>query len=267
MRLSVGGAVTAPDRLRLLPWAQNPSFDTGYSNTDALSPAVMSPSARRLVLAYKGQSNMAGNSFDDYQPTQAGNLMLGMHDGQIYHARNPMLGPSATIGTKACWALRVADELIRRGLADEVVSANVAMNASTAQAWALGAGGLSHRMTVMRNRLAMCGLAPNFVIRHQGESGEVVGYLPALQAEIAFDRAAGFTCPYIVGLDSFTGTATQPVIRIAQQSVVNNVDVFQGVDTDVYGASLRGDTVHFGQAVCIAAALGTADIIEGILLS
>lgn len=215
-------------------------------NNDTVYRELVSPrlkAERTGIIIMTGQSNNANAALDGfYTPVSPHIHELNIHDCGLYRShRGRMLGCN---GFGQASAVPMADLLIARGYFDRVILVPIAIGGSSAAHWAAG-GILNHRIGVTARRLAALGLPPTLVYRHQGETDHIDGttqsaYATAVLSEIATWRAVGIGCPIFVCLASrIPGPSISDAIRAAQASVVDNVTVFAGSDTDVLGFEYR----------------------------
>jgi hypothetical protein len=217
---------------------------------------------RTLTLIVAGQSNHANSSDSEYTPTNAGVLNLSIFDGQLYRAKDPLLGCSAGLSVTGQGfvggnvAGRLGDRIIDAGYAERVVLVTIAVDASSIQNWAPNRtppiANLTHRWDVTKRRLDMLGLTADAILWHQGETDAAqAGVTSALYVQwmgemAAYCRALGLTCPWFVCQATHPYTTNATAIRAGQAATVDGVYFFSGPDTDTIGSAGRQvDDTHF----------------------
>ena len=212
--------------------------------------------ASTKVVVFIGQSNIANftGSGEPHTTALAGVLNFNINDGLTYVAKDPLLGSNGSAGSVP---IRVGNLLITAG-ADRVILAPMAIGSTAVSDWA--SGGLFNKdIFVMVSRLATSGLVPTQIVWAQGETDAINKistpvYESRLRSVIATFRAAGVNAPFLVTRSSYQGGAASPTLQLAYSSVVDNVSVFAGADTDLLGDNYRIGSLHFSQTGADAAA-------------
>lgn len=200
------------------------------------------------VLLVAGQSNASNDSQGFYEPgPEVYNFNL--FDGNCYKAKEPLLGATGRGGT---FSTRLADAMIRNGLAKRVVIAPIAVGGTRVEEWAPG-GVFHRRLLVAVRRLHDSGLQPTAVLWQQGE-GNVAPNARKEAYEKNFREIAvtlrqnGVTAPILVAVSTVCANrnaspelnAAREQIRAALREVVDpRLGVFAGPDTDAIGPEDR----------------------------
>lgn len=207
-----------------------------YSNLDGKRevpcPAQDSSTAVILVLGQSNSANHAEKKFD----TQFPENVLNYYRGKCYSAKSPLLGSS---GLEGEYLTLMGDALIKKGQMSNVILIAKSIGGSTVSDWANQGRltpGLVSTLSMIKSNYRITN-----VIWHQGESdftnntsqGE---YRKSFQELKSILTQGNVTAPISMFISTICGynsawTAQNPVTS-AQKSLVNNRDVFLGVDTD-----------------------------------
>jgi hypothetical protein len=236
--------------------------DTAGRERVALAPGESFDAV--LLIAGQSMSTNAGET--PYAPRRAV-ANLNVYDGEIYAARDPLLGTSEDRGSVAS---RLGELMIERGVARRVLLVPIGIGGSTMREWAPG-GPLFARFVVAQRALAARGLAATHVLWAQGESDAVLDttrldWLADFQAMTNGLRALGIAAPVLVARSTFCHE-TRPnsaAIREAQADAVDPANgILAGPDTDTIGPELRFDRCHFNAEGLARAAALWADCLSG----
>lgn len=212
------------------------------------------------VIVVAGQSLYANTANDSYAvsaPTK--NLTFNAFDGNCYQTQYTMVGtfscPSSASGvcggTFCCGSAlaRMGDNLINNdgiakviivGPIDQAMVGSLIANWSNPQVYPY----LINNLAVVGRRLAAAGLAPTELVWEQGTSDGTAGtsqasYAASLQKIVAAFHSVWPGVPLLINTESFWNGSVNTGIQAAQASVVDNVTVFAGADTDTIGNSGR----------------------------
>jgi len=267
------GVPPQPTSIELGPADTYERLDHNWkSNADVSERAAVPCSdggpLRPLVIVTLGQSNAANHGRGLYAPTHRVDN-FNLYDGKCYKAVEPLLGSTGQGGN---FATRLADMLIERRLADRVVLAPIAMGGTTVEQWAIE-GLFNRRIAASIRRLYDAGLAPDFILWHQGEGnaarGDVNGrqYRKNLLEVVASFRTYSVNAPFFVALATRCGEAAHPNavnVREGQRTTtIGQLGIFVGPDTDLIGTEHRYDACHMSESGLMLHATAWADILEG----
>lgn len=230
----------------------------------------LDPAVKNLVAIVAGQSNCSDIVPSTYSPVNPSKLdQMFLNDGGIYNAIDPVLGVSLNTGG-GFTPLQMFDDLASAALFDRIVMVPVCIGGTSVANWQNG--NQSNRITVAINRLKAKGMANAgtnvtvIVLWMQGETDNVplttsqVSYTASLNAVIAASRTAGFTGPWFVAEETFSGGAVWAPVELAQTAttpsgVINNgAGVYTAgnldaiIGTTCAGLACRFDNVHFTPA-------------------
>jgi hypothetical protein len=239
------------------------------------------PRGRLAVVLVAGQSNGANSASADahgrYYATMKPVYNLNIGDGRCYVAENPILGADAALDASQrpigqSFVVPLAAALIEGGLFTHVLLVPTSVSGTLIEQWTPSpprTPGAPHfkRFVAAIEHLKHAGLAPTFVLWHQGEgnSGPIVtpNMSRALTPDIrqaatlswmrnflhivAALRDMGVAAPVFVAKATVCGGwGPGEEIRRAQGSVVDPAwNIFAGPDTDAIGQALRRDGCHF----------------------
>jgi hypothetical protein len=239
------------------------------------------PRERLAVILIAGQSNAANSASADahgrYYATTKPVYNLNIGDGKCYVAENPILGADARLDSNQTpidqsFALPLAAALIEGGHYERVLLVPIAVSGTLIEQWAPSpprTPGASHfrRFVAAIEHLKGAGLAPTFVLWHQGEGNSGPLVVPKLRHALTPDirqaatlswmrnflhmvaalRYMGVAAPVFVAKATVCGgSGPGAEIRRAQASVVDPAwSIFAGPDTDAIGQALRRDGCHF----------------------
>jgi hypothetical protein len=221
---------------------------------------------RNVVIIGAGQSNMANSpQAAVYSAANAASIdQMYLDTGGVYNAPDPLLGnsinnyPSFGGGNPI---LRVADALITAGLFDHALITSIAIDGSSVADWETGT--LSQRLPVIIARLKAKGwlTGPNVtavVLWGQGETDQALNttqtaYFNSLTNVINASRAAGFSGPWLVAVETFFSGPISVPVQNAQIAIVNHAaNIWAGpiadnlIGTACGGNVCRPDNLHFG---------------------
>jgi hypothetical protein len=202
-----------------------------------------------LVILAMGQSTIA--NYDDTLYTPASSLVHNFNicGGNIYQAKDPLLGCTGWVG--GCWLGRLGDKLISGGVCQRVILVPIAVGATEVARWGTG-GDLNHRIIVAKNRLAAAGLTPDCAIWHQGERDQTIGtnqatYAAGLAGVISTTRALYPNVPLFINQVSVTNYTAYSPVTAAQIAAVDHANkVWAGANSDsLLGANRQSDGTHW----------------------
>jgi hypothetical protein len=219
------------------------------------SPVRCGPFGRRrgsLAFLILGQSN-AGNHGEGKFVASQRVFNFNLFDALCYRAADPLLGATGEGGSP--WCL-VADSLIARGAAHEILLAPVAVGGARVAEWAPG-GPYNHRMMYALDALRTVGTALTHVLWHQGEADALDGttgdvYVARFHQVVESLRSRGVSAPIYAATASYFGVPAgyeqqQQVIRSAQRRLIDpGAGIFPGPDTD--SILHRYDDCHMSEA-------------------
>jgi hypothetical protein len=239
------------------------------------------PRQHLAVVLIAGQSNAANSASADadgrYYSTTKPVYNLNIGDGKCYVAENPILGSDARLDASQrpidqSFALPLAAALIEGGLFTHVLLVPISVSGTLIEQWTPSpprtpGASLFRRFVVAIEHLKNAGLAPTFLLWHQGEgnSGPIVNakmhraltpdirqaatlsWMRNFLHMVAALRDMGVAAPVFVAKATVCGGwGPSAEIRRAQASVVDPAwKIFSGPDTDAIGQALRRDGCHF----------------------
>lgn len=223
---------------------------------------ALAPGEKTAIIGVYGQSN--GANFGAYTSTITSNKSQQMNplDGGIYLMKEPVLGCNGGRknrgGTEGNWVSRLGDKLITAGKYQRVIICNVAVGGTRSSQWAVG-GDCNQRLRAMCNRMKAA-YTPTMIIRHQGESDATDGFSAAqvtanIRSEVETIRACGVAAPVLVCKVAYfstasVGTTAYNNVRAGQVAALSDdLGIYLGIDTDIYGASSRDvSDLHWNDA-------------------
>ena len=208
------------------------AFSNLAKKREVLCPAQDTSTAVVLVLGQSNSANHAEKKFSTQYPTKVLNYYLG----KCYSAESPLLGAS---GVEGEYLTLLGDLLIKEGNLSNVVLINKSIGGTTVSDWS-GQGRFSSDLVTKLNAL-------NFKYRvthtiwHQGESDFTSNtsfkeYRESFQElQLTLNRTS-VTAPIFIVISTICGfnstwTAQNPVAT-AQKSLIDNRDIFLGIDAD-----------------------------------
>lgn|SRR5262245_16918141 len=250
MRLS-SGALADPFQLHDVVSASSGFRGKGnaaVAGRTFIHPGLVGGERTAIVLCV-GQSNIANHASSLYTPTHAKVENLSIHDGGLYRAVDPLLGPTGTDGN---WLGRFGDKLIDGDYFDRVILIPVGVGGTLASEWAAG-GAANHRIGVAKRRSDALGYMITFVLYHQGEEDNVQGttkatYKAGVSSTIGSCRDLGITAPIFIGKCSLvTYSNTSANVTDGQAELVDTLNgIYAGADSDsLSGPTYRADGTHF----------------------
>ena len=210
-----------------------------------VSPLTM-PNENTAIILIIGQSTAANICNSAYTPLNAKVHNLNIHNGAMYRAVDPLLGPDGLNGN---WATELGDKLITAGTYDRVILVPIAISGSNADEW--GSGVCHHRVACAINRLFAFGMTPTFVLYQQGESEQIDGiskatYKTGVNNTIATLRGLGVEAPIFVAKATKVNGVVSSTIQEEQAELVDNPNgIYAGADTDSLDGSYRFDGTHW----------------------
>lgn len=239
-------------------WKNNAGYDDPNGKTLRTTGIAINPAKKTLVLLFAGQSNSGNINPTAFVPTNASAIdNFSIYDGAFYAPSCPVLGTAWAIGNGTGHVgLRVADALVSAGKFDRVILVPIGVGSGAAANFAPG-GAVDDRFRVAIKRLAARGITPSStgttwaITWMQGESDTLAGtsqasYAASTAATIAQSYADGFVGRWFVATETIAGGSANSAIQAAQASVVDNVNIFAGPNTDsLTGATNRQtDGIH-----------------------
>jgi hypothetical protein len=194
--------------------------------------------------------NTANDAYAVTNP--ASNLTFNPYDGKCYQTKYTMVGTQSNIPFNDCCGsalARMGDNLINNdGVSKVIIVPPIAQQTSGC----LIANWINptvppytgNNIAVIARRLAAAGLVPTHIVWELGTSDALNGtsqasFTASLQKVVAAIRSVWPTTPLLINTESFNGTAAVAGIAAAQASVIDNVTIFAGANTDSIGASGR----------------------------
>jgi hypothetical protein len=203
------------------------------------------------VIVTLGQSNAANFAAGCYR-AQADVANFNVYDGRCYRAVDPLLGASGNTGN---FATRLGDVLIRRGFAERIVIAPIAMGNTRIEDWSYN-GVFNRRILALIRRLHEAAITPDLILWQQGEGNagddDPGGndYRRKLLEVIRTFRDYGMSAPFIIALCTLCGDPHPNAdnVRAGQRGAVNrDMGTFLGPDTDRIGHEDRFDRCHMSE--------------------
>ncbi|WP_158305439.1 sialate O-acetylesterase [Opitutus terrae] len=201
-----------------------------------------------------GQSNAA-----NYAATRAsgGAGVYALQRGQLFHASDPLPGADGERGS--IWT-RLGAQLAASQQFDAIVLAVAARGSSFARDWAPG-GRTFPLLEATLTDLQRTGLAPDFILWHQGESEGLnatasgADYLAAVQAVQSHCQQMFPNSIFVVAQATLYYDAPRnEQIRLAQRTAGALPRAAVGPDLDQLDGDNRSDGVHFSARGATAAA-------------
>jgi hypothetical protein len=235
-----------------------------------VSPRITAGQTTKVIASW-GQSNGIGCNYvgtaldTPYTVSNTNIHVLNIVNGGCYVAADTLLGGEGQLGSVG---IRLADLLRTASWADRIILVPIDYGGLPVANWA-DPFSLGSDIAVAYRRMSAVGLTPDIIIGAIGESDATAStpqatfaadYQTVINRFRSFGMNAPFLCTYSTYGPSPTGAAA---IRAAITSVVDNVTVFAGADTDTITAERNvGDGVHFTQAGADLAAELHKDIVE-----
>jgi len=203
--------------------------------------------ARTVVLLAFGQSNAANYGRGRYRSKRA---VYSFYANRCYRAIDPM--PGADGGGGSVWS-RLGDRLIEQGRADRVVIATIGVGNTELARWA-PTGDLHARLIAVASELKAAGLAPTYLLWHQGELDRRIGTEPAAYRNdflgmVTSLRQHKVLAPIYVAQATYCYGEDSPALRQVQFQLADAARAIRrGPDTDRFAASrYRYDDCHFSE--------------------
>lgn len=221
---------------------------SGFSATTGrteVSPLLVGGENTAIILTI-GQSTSANICNSAYTPSNAKVHNLNIHNGAMYRAVDPLLGPDGLNGN---WASELGDKLITAGTYDRVILVPIALSGANANEW--GSGACNHRIVCAIKRLSAFGMTPTFVLYQQGESEQIDGiskvtYKTGVTATIATLRGLGVSAPIFIAKATMVAGVVSATIQAGQAELVDNPNgVYAGADADSLDGTNRFDGTHW----------------------
>jgi hypothetical protein len=233
-----------------------------------LKDCAMVPRENLAVIVVAGQSNASNTGQGSYMPKHSF-YQMRIHDGQCYHAENPLLGIDKSAGQRQNFAVQLGDRLIESGLYKNVLLVPIAVSGTYIQEWVPG-GNLYPRFTMAMDRLRKMRLSPTHVLWIQGEGNRAGDASwkdidPALTQDV-LNRAATLVykknfyslmqglreqerllAPVFVAVASYCGDISPPIAKAQREVVDHALGIFAGPDLDSLGAPFRYDNCHLNE--------------------
>lgn len=238
----------------------------GGNNTTAGKTAVSCtvPGGQKTALIIVAGQSLGGNhGVSLYTPTNSKTYNLNVYDGNCYQLSDPILGCDGTSGT---YISRLADDLINAGKYTAVIVVDVNIGGTTVFDWAPNAAPftqdttaslLASRLRVAWLRVRQQGYDKNpdvhpFVIWDQGVQDNVIGtseasYVAGFNSMKSTLTGMGYAGPWFtVDAETMLSNTVDATIQAAQASLVDNVTVFAGANTDSLtgGTNRQSDGTH-----------------------
>lgn len=203
-----------------------------------------------LVLLLIGQSNTANHAEKKVQ-TAFGRQVINYYNDRCYTASSPLLGATGSGGES--WTI-LADELVSRKMAKQVVLVPIGIDGSTVSRWAANGDLYAVAATVIRairHRYRI-----THILWHQGETDFKIGtsqrdYAERLMSMIDGFRSMGIEAPVYVSIASKCTTEREwhgdnPVARAQHKVIDRSRLILPGVNTDLLIQEQdRHDGCHF----------------------
>lgn len=174
-----------------------------------------------LVLFTFGQSNSANYGDGSYV---AKNNVLNYYKGNLYHAKEPLLGPDGK--GSSVWT-RLGDIMIDSGMCETVIIIPIGIGGTSIQSWLSGKP--REKLNEVFGYLKEDGLKPTHIFWIQGETDNVdkttkVQYKSRLKQLISLFRKANIDAPFYTTITSY---------------FPYNNNNYLGVDKEIAGAQLE----------------------------
>ena len=210
------------------------------------SPAILAEKKNVMVALTFGQSNAANSGETRHS---AGPGVYSLFGGKIFPARDPIRGATGVGGS--VWP-RLGDRLMKDGKFDAIVFRCCAAHGSAIAQWAPG-GGLHSRLLDAIRDCQDSGLKITHLLWHQGEADAETSpaeYARLFHAMLAAIRAQGVDAPIYVSVATASPRlVSTDALRRAQEALVQPQEsIMPGPDSDLLGAEMRHDGVHFSTA-------------------
>lgn len=210
-----------------------------HGKTEVQRPAITD---RTMVVFAFGQSNSANNGGERHQ--SASSHVYNYFGGKYFKGADPLIGATGTMGSP--W-VNLADKIINKGLADDVVLISAGVGSSTLQQWAPG-GRLNGMLRERLEDAKSSGLPVTDFFWHQGESDNALApaaYISGLNQIIRMAKQYFPESRFFVAQASRCGVmASAPGLLDAQRELTKQDGVFLGPNTDVIGLADRYDDCH-----------------------
>lgn len=210
-----------------------------------VSPLLVSGEKTAVILTI-GQSTSANICNSAYTPSSAKVHNLNIHNGAMYRAVDPLLGPDGLNGN---WAGELGDKLITATTYSRVILVPIAISGANANEW--GSGVCNHRIVAAIKRLSAFSLTPTFVLYQQGESEQIDGiskatYKAGVTNTIETLRGLNIEAPIFIAKATMVNGVVDADIQAGQAELVDNPNgIYAGADTDSLDTSNRFDGTHW----------------------
>jgi hypothetical protein len=208
------------------------AFSNLIEKKEVPCPAQNSSTAVVLVLGQSNSANHAEKKFSSQYPGKVLNYYLG----KCYSAESPLLGAS---GLEGEYLTLMGDSLIKEGNLSSVILVDKSIGGTTVSDWA-NQGRFSTDLVSTLNALNTKYRVTG-IIWHQGESDftnntSLKEYRKSFQELKLILNRNSVTAPIFVVVSTICGysstwTAQNPVAT-AQKSLIDNRDIFLGIDAD-----------------------------------
>lgn len=184
--------------------------------------------ASTAVILVIGQSNSANHAEKKYD-SKFPNRVLNYYMGKCYSAQSPLLGAS---GLEGEYLTLMGDALIKEGSLRSIILVSKSIGDSTVSDWA-GSGRFRSDLVSTVNVLNLKYRITD-VIWHQGESDftsntSVGKYRESFQELKLVLNEVNVNAPIFMVISTICGFNSN---WIAQKSLINNQDIFLGIDAD-----------------------------------
>lgn len=215
-------------------------IDTWQRNPENISCNEISKD-KLMVILVAGQSNVANTGETGYTPK---NKVYNFWNGECYKATDPLLGATGYRGS--LWT-RFAEIILRSPDYSGIMIATTAVGGTKIKSWA-DKNYLGKRIISTTKALNKAGFPPTHIFWHQGEDDarnfDSQEYKRNLKSVISIMRENSQAPIYVAKTSRCKDNRGIADLRYAQSSVVNNVDIFAGPNTDEIGFEGRFDGCH-----------------------
>jgi hypothetical protein len=203
-----------------------------------------------MALLIVGQSNTGNHAGQRYE-SDYGSRVVNLWDGKCYAAESPLLGTTGSWGES--WTL-LANKLIKKGLAEQVVLIPAGIGGTSISRWQ--EGGDLNRMLIEGLRGMNSKYKVTQVLWHQGESDYLEKtseheYAESFISLVGTLRKQGVTAPVYISVASKCGidrswSRSNPVASAQHRLADPAKRFFAGPDTDsLLNKVDRFDDCHF----------------------
>ncbi len=207
-----------------------------FSNLSRKKEVSCPPQSRSTaVILVLGQSNSANHGEKKFE-SRYSTKVLNYHLGKCYSAESPLLGAS---GLEGEYLTLMGDTLIKEANLSSVILVTKSIAGSTVSDWA-NYGRFSLELASTLNTLNLKYRVTD-VIWHQGESDfasntSLGDYRESFQELNSILHRNGVKAPIFIVISTKCGYnptwTTQNPVATAQKSIINDRDIFLGIDAD-----------------------------------